>query len=236
MRGAGLSGVVIVLLMATISVQGLAQLEADWSGMGVTTVTDPQGDNEGGPATDLLSVSHVFQNGAHYFKIRTLESPSQDSYGDYMLNFDWTAGGINDTDSYHVASGLTGIDFVLDVHYSQEDPGPAHYHPIDLNEDALFATLNMFNYGVEYRTGMDGTQFLQEWKVPYSFFSDTVGIPPGQEVTLYASTMFLHSATGTTFDTTSGLEFEAIPEPATFSMMALFALATGVLRRIRIRS
>lgn len=236
MRGIRLSGVVVALLVATLAIQGLAALEADWSASGVTTVTDPEGDNTGGNAADLLSVSHVFQNGAHYFKLRTLGVPDQDSFADYMLNFDWTAGGINAAQSYYVASGLVGIDFMLDAHYFQENLDSNHYHPIDLNEGSLFATLPMANYGVEYRTETDGTQFLQEWKVPYSFFTDTVGMSYGEEVTLYAATMVVHPSIGTTFDTASGLQFAAIPEPATFSMMALFGLATWAIRRMRIRS
>lgn len=152
-----------------------------------------------------------------------------------MLNFDWTADGINAADSCYVASGYTGIDFLIDAHYFQSFNISNHCHPIDLSEALKFATHNGLAapYNFEYRTDVDGSgHFWQEWKVPTTFFTSIVGTPAGTPFTLYGSSMNVNPNAKQTYDTTSGLQLEVIPEPGMVSLLGLAGAVLTVYRKL----
>lgn len=219
------------VVAGVIGLDAGAALKADWSGPGVSAVVDPQGDDIGGAAMDLLEIAHVFQNGSHYIRMRSLEAPSGSSFGHYLLNFDWRAGGVDAQESYYVADGLAGIDFLFDTRYHQDALMHNLYAWMDETAASKFSSVPLAQAGVTYRTQMDGTQFLQEWEIPSSFWSDELGMIHGGGVTVYGATMNVHPWVGRTFDTTSGLSFQVVPEPTAVSLLLVVSGAVYFVRR-----
>jgi hypothetical protein len=94
-----------------------AALIANWGAAGVVTVTDLANDNSsGGLATDILSLKFVTEGTTNYFLMTIAAVPSTSTFSEaYMLNFDYAAGGANASGIYYIASGLTGIDELIDA-------------------------------------------------------------------------------------------------------------------------
>lgn len=219
------------MVLGGIGIEAGAALKADWSDPGVTTVTDPQEEDFNEPSMDLLEISHVFQDGSHFFRVRSLEAPSQSSFGTYLLNFDWRPGGVDSEESYLVADGLLGIDFIIEAAYIQDELAFERYHWMDESTTTKFQSCSITQVGVTHRVQMDGTQFLQEWEIPSSFWAEEIGVAHGSVVTVYGSTMIVHPWVGRTFDTTSGLSFEVVPEPVAISLILVAWGVTHLLRR-----
>ncbi len=205
---------------------GFAQavLVANWGAAGVVTITDLAGDNSsGGLATDILSVKFVTESNTNYFLITIAAAPSMSTFSEaYMLNFDYTTGGANASGSYYIASGLTGIDELIDAHYFQNVLVSRHDHEFDGSPDPQFNTTPASGLGILFNTDGTGTQL--EWAVPG-------GVLPNGVMTVYGSTINPSVGGKTTYDTTNGLDITIIPEPSSMALVVMGAAALGLRRR-----
>ncbi len=202
-----------------------AALVADWADPNVITVTDLIGDSSSpGAATDILSIRFVAQNNINFFLMTIGEAPSIATYAEgYLLNFDYQSGGANASSSYYVASGLVGIDKMIDVHNFQGTIVSYHVHEYIGGDTPQFNTLLHSDFGIGFNTDATGTQL--EWSVP-------VGVLPDlQTMTVFGSTLLASPNNKATYDTTDGLTFTSVPEPGGVLLLTLGMTALGLRRR-----
>ncbi|MCX6866608.1 MAG: PEP-CTERM sorting domain-containing protein [Verrucomicrobia bacterium] len=201
-----------------------AAVLANWGAAGVVTISDSASDNSsGGLATDILSVKFVTEGNTNYFLMTIAAAPSITTFSEaYMLNFDYTPGGANSSASYYIASGLTGIDELIDAHYFQNVLVSRHDHEFIGGADPQFDTQNQSPLGILYNTDGTGTQL--EWAVPG-------GVLPNGVMTVFGSTINPSVGGKTTYDTTNGLAITIVPEPSSIALWVMGAAALGLRRR-----
>jgi hypothetical protein len=202
-----------------------AALIPNWGAAGVVTVTDLANDNSsGGLATDILSLKFVTEGSTNYFLMTVAAAPSTASFSEaYMLNFDYAAGGANASGSYYIASGLTGIDELIDAHYFQNILVSRHDHEFIGGADPQFNTIAQSSLGILFNTDASGTQL--EWAVPGGILPDYTAM------NVYGSTLNPSVGGKTTYDTTNALAITPIPEPGAIALLTLGAAAIGLRRR-----
>ena len=205
---------------------GFAQgaLIANWGAAGVVTISDTSGDqNGGGLAADILSVKFVTQGNTNYFLMTLSAAPSPTSFSEaYILNLDYTAGGANAAGSDYIANGLTGIDTLIDAHYSLNNLLGRDYHDYIGGANPQFNTQNQSALGILYNTDASGTQL--EWAVPG-------GVLPNGVMTVFGSTINPAINRKVTHDVTIGLTITIVPEPSSIALWVMGAAALGLRRR-----
>ncbi len=224
-------------LVATLALTaGFAQaaLLADWSAPGVRIATDATGDNTGdaGVASDILSIRHTQQGGYHFFLMTLAARPSASTFArGYTLNFDFAPGGADNSGSYFVAGGLTGIDFIMEAQYFLAELLVNRYHRYVGGDSPQFDTVNNAAdphpalFSVEEDFEAAGV-FAMEWRVVPDLFTD-MGVPDGTDFTLWGATHSM-DLNRITYDTTPPL---TVPEPGTMGLAGLAALMVAVRRR-----
>lgn len=211
------------LVLLSCSVQ--AQFSTDWDNwFGVTTQTDAVDVLD--DYRDIRAVNHYYDGSDyHYFRMVFEGGSGTDlilGATDYMINIDSAPGGQSAATSLYLASGLAGIDQIVDVHmggatlFSNAQPGHDHYSSDGANGTNInFTIAGLASFGGD---AQGGTSYL-EWKVPKN-------ILPVNSFTIYGSSLTIG---GSTFDTTAGIQ--VVPEPATFSLIALASAVVCILTR-----
>lgn len=218
-----------IMVIVGIGIASVAQASfvTDWDNwLGVTTVADAEDvfANE----RDIRELNHYYDGSTyHYFRmVFDGGSGTQLINGstDYMINIDSKLGGQSAATSLYLASGLTGIDQIVDVHmgnatlFSSATPGHNHSSSNGANGASInFTITSLGSYDAD---AQGGTSFL-EWKI-------NKNVLPEQNFTVYGSSLQIGNAT---FDTTSGVS--VIPEPASVLMIGFGGLVIAGYRRIR---
>ena len=203
---------------------------ANWGDPTCATANDPMNDdNYGIPASDILSLKCVQQDGGYYFLMTIQAAPTPSAFAPaYAININNAPGGAGTGNlSYYVAQGLTGIDLIVDAHY---DPymngGLGGYASKQLHqyiggsapkfdEADIDPTVNGLIFNVASATEL-------EWYVP-------VALIGGRDTEISAST--LNSAPmGGTGDITLVTQ---VPEPTSMALVALGLAAIGLRRKFR---
>jgi len=139
-----------------------------------------------------------------------------------MLNFDYQSGGANANASYYIASGLTGIDELIDAHYFQNVLVARHDHNYIGGLDPMFDNTSQSSLNINFNTDVTGTQL--EWEVPG-------GILPDGVMNVYGSTLNPSDSSKSTYDVTDGLAITIVPESSSIALWVMGAAALGLRRR-----
>jgi len=224
-------------ILAVVALAGLvtgvasAALQANWAAPGVVTVNDAADDYLAGGSvgTDILSLKCVYQDSGYYFLMTLQAAPTPSAYAQgYMINIDNAAGGAASANSYYIAQGLTGIDYIVDAHYDPFINGGLGGYVVQHEHEYIGGAAPQFDADVipvnsiVFNTSVDGTQL--EWFVPEAL----VG---GAGVNAFASTLNANPG-GATFDTGSVL-VTPVPEPTGMALLALGVAAIGLRRKFR---
>ncbi len=206
----------VILCVALFVLAGFASAELyDWGGSPSFSITDPLNDQTE-DSRNIQKLWYAFAGGNHYFRLDVEGAPQQlaDEFApEYSIHIDFKDGGAGNADSDYVSINLTGIDALVDSHYTLFSGfGVNHVHiydPIAVPNPPKFTT-----------TGPDAVEqngATLEWCVSYDALRTGDG-----EFCIYGVTYDI-DGTGETFDLTDEL-CVSVPEPMTMGLLGLGGL------------
>ncbi len=216
---------VISVLLLGVCLSSAANLY-DWAGDPegtVVTFDDPDNDQtEDSRNIDMLWYASDASN--HYFRMDLIGAPTQNSdqfAAEYSLQIDYMDGGAGNADSDYVSINLTGIDALVDMHYtlvSGFDEEHIHfYDPVGVPNSPFFTTAGVVASG----GSVDQTDEVLQWCIPMSELSFD------GEFMVYGVTYDIDGQ-GETFDLTEAM---VVPEPATMLLLSIGGAAVVRLRK-----
>ncbi len=218
--------VTYMLMMLVAAGAAQAAFVTDWNNwMGVTTVTDATDaivDNY----RDITEMNHYYDGSTyHYFRLVFEGGVGTEIIGgatDYMINIDSGVGGQSSATSLYLATSLTGIDQIVDIHLgnasSFASAGPGHNHISSAGANG--ANINFTIAALSPDGDAQGGRSYLEWQIDKSI------LPSGSFTIIGGS----HTIGGATYDVTSSA---VVPEPATIGLFGIAVFMGLAFRRVR---
>lgn len=228
---------IILMTMVFAMVAGFTQADlwnSAWSGATYSSISDAVGDGAGNNK-DIISLESVYGTDAsgtgYYFRMLLNSGDNLKNNTAYMLNFDTdnNAGtGNNAGTSTYIATGITGIDKIIDAHYAGGFISGAHNHDVAVNPPSNFSSASLGSAGGTFSATSD-TQL--EWFVPDALLDEGVTV---RGSAVYVGTTFGGGDPTVTYDITGGVA--VIPEPATALLLGFGGFGVWLIRRNKLKS
>ena len=216
----------LIVLLLLILFGGAPTAQAaylyDWSNNPHTSVIDPDDPYPPVPAgTDILKVLHAYDGGFHYFRMDLEEAPAFTGMSYAFLHgiyINSKSGGVDGPVSGYIPNSLTGIDQILDSHYSPYLGGfiQDDFHDNMSGSDPSAWSLTKAQApGVFETLKSDGGKTL-EWKI--------IDTAIGSTFSWWAATHDVCPTGEITYDVTNRIDVNPVPIPG-----AVLLFGSGLL-------